>query len=66
MERVFSVCQRTSNSIKSSTIQIYTKKHKKQQKSVKMLLFIFSLNKVYGYLQFAIKPGEKQKDPLLC
>ena len=31
-----------------------------------MYLFRIILNKLYGYLQFAIKPGEKQKDPLLC
>ena len=31
-----------------------------------MYLFRMSLNKAYGYLQFAIKLGWKQKDPLLC
>lgn len=31
-----------------------------------MYLFRMSLNKAYGYLQFAIKPGEKKKYPLLC
>ena len=30
-----------------------------------MLLFIFSLNKVYGYLQFAIKTGKERPPTML-